>query len=394
MDNEEESLSNEITHLSLYSSLLDKIAFDKDTLSSEALLFVNSITTDGVDVLQDITNVIVNHKPLVLTECEKKEYDQYKYSCIEESTLANIYRRYFVYVQKFVDPKIHPNILTFFGLLSILISYSLSGFSSTIMAVGVFLYLTFDGIDGIHARTTGQTSIIGEYSDHVFDLINTGLISVAFCNNIGITNTHIQTMYVTCCSFTFMLPHIKSTDNKIIVFEGLTDVSMVLSFVILSLLTNIKLYDGVANSYLMYSAFFSAYVYFLYNLYNIQFITNDANKIKKNVIFYYIIKWFTLILNPEINVWRITVCDIYLLMQLTNYKIFKMEFDVMALFVPIVYSMSPDLTIIGILYYFIKSMQQISNELNIYVFYTPETVLLKPEEKLSSDEQLSTKKNI
>ena len=40
----------------------------------------------------------------------------------------------------------------------------------------IFTYLN---CDGIHARKINQMSIIGEYLDHLIDLINAGLISYA-----------------------------------------------------------------------------------------------------------------------------------------------------------------------------------------------------------------------
>jgi len=359
---------------------------------------ISSYKNDAIQISCDlydaINKKIVNHKPILLTPSNTKEYNDYKYSCIEQSFLANLYRKYFTFVQRFVNPSVHPNILTFLGLLSVLISYTFRGWSSTTMAIGVFLYLTFDGIDGIHARATGQTSVIGEYADHVFDLINAGLISIAFCENIGITSNMIQNMYITTCSFLFMLPHIKSIDNGIIVFEGLTDVSMVLSTVIITFLINIKLYDSVANSYIVYSAIFSSYCYFLYDLYKTQLENSESNKIKTHVLFYYIVKWTTLFIFPTNNSWHISISDIYLLMQLTNYKIFKLEYDVTSCLVPIFYIVAPNLTIIGVLYYFVKSMHQISEELKINVIYSPNIVVSQSNDSVLPEDVSLTKKNI
>jgi phosphatidylglycerophosphate synthase len=363
------------------------MATDQKTDTLHNSMSIDNIINDGMSMLQTVATVIANHKSIQLELNNINEYNLYKYSCVEDSFLANMYRKYFLCVQKLVNPKIHPNMLTFFGLLSVFIGYGLSRWSYTSMAISVFLYLTFDGIDGIHARTTGQTSIIGEYLDHVFDLINTGLISIVFCNSIGMTSIPIQNMYVTCCSLTFLLPHIKSTNKGVIVFEGLTDVSLVLSTVIFTFLANIKLYDWIVNSYFTYSSLFSVYCYFLYDLHKEEFSNENASKIKRFVIYYYIVKSATLILNPTISVWQITLCDIYLLMQITNYKIFKLEFDTMTVFIPAFYSMYPTITIIGSLYYFIKTMHQLSTELKINVLYNPESM------KNEEDSQLSTKKN-
>ena len=52
-------------------------------------------------------------------------------------------------------------------------------------AFGLFMYQTFDGCDGIHARRIGQSSPLGELFDHSVDSINTTLSLYIFCSTIG-----------------------------------------------------------------------------------------------------------------------------------------------------------------------------------------------------------------
>jgi drug/metabolite transporter (DMT)-like permease len=46
--------------------------------------------------------------------------------------------------------------------------------------------MNFDAIDGIHARNIKNTSIIGEYLDHIIDLVNAGIIFDCLMNYFGV----------------------------------------------------------------------------------------------------------------------------------------------------------------------------------------------------------------
>lgn len=47
-------------------------------------------------------------------------------------------------------------------------------------AIGLFLYQTFDAIDGSQARRTGQSGPLGELFDHGVDALNTSLEVLVF----------------------------------------------------------------------------------------------------------------------------------------------------------------------------------------------------------------------
>ncbi|CCK71772.1 bifunctional diacylglycerol cholinephosphotransferase/ethanolaminephosphotransferase KNAG_0H03580 [Huiozyma naganishii CBS 8797] len=53
-------------------------------------------------------------------------------------------------------------------------------------AIGLFIYQTFDGCDGIHARRTGQSGPLGELFDHSIDSINATLCNYLFCSMLGL----------------------------------------------------------------------------------------------------------------------------------------------------------------------------------------------------------------
>lgn len=110
-----------------------------------------------------------------------------------------------------------PNVITLLGLgfiiinaLTVLVldpnlneaSPRLAYFS---YAVGLFLYQTFDGCDGVHARRTGQSGPLGELFDHSIDAINTSLSFFIFCSasGIGYTLKMIVCQMALLCNFYF-----------------------------------------------------------------------------------------------------------------------------------------------------------------------------------------------
>ena len=78
-----------------------------------------------------------------------------------------------------------PNLITLMGFGFILINYFLAGYmipdlSSEapswvyfVMAINVWLYSTFDNVDGKQARRTKSSSPLGELFDHGCDAIST-----------------------------------------------------------------------------------------------------------------------------------------------------------------------------------------------------------------------------
>lgn len=70
-------------------------------------------------------------------------------------------------------------------------------------AFGLFMYQTFDGCDGCHARRTGQSGPLGELFDHSIDAINTTLASIVFASvlQFGYGKLFLLTQFSTICNF-------------------------------------------------------------------------------------------------------------------------------------------------------------------------------------------------
>lgn len=80
-----------------------------------------------------------------------------------------------------------PNLVTLSGLGFIVINFIVANYYNPnldqdsprwtffLFACGMFLYQTFDGCDGIHARRTGQSGPLGELFDHSIDALNATL---------------------------------------------------------------------------------------------------------------------------------------------------------------------------------------------------------------------------
>lgn len=83
-----------------------------------------------------------------------------------------------------------PNVITLLGLGFVLANLACVAYYDPLLnkdsprwcyffyAFGLFMYQTFDGCDGCHARRTGQSGPLGELFDHSIDAINTTLAAI------------------------------------------------------------------------------------------------------------------------------------------------------------------------------------------------------------------------
>lgn len=69
-------------------------------------------------------------------------------------------------------------------------------------AVGLFLYQTFDAVDGSQARRTRQSGPLGELFDHGVDAVNTTLEVLLFAAtmNLGQGWKTVLTLFACGCS--------------------------------------------------------------------------------------------------------------------------------------------------------------------------------------------------
>jgi cytidyltransferase-like protein len=309
-------------------------------------------------------------KPLNFSNKNIDSYTNYKYKNVDKSFLTPFYNVFWNYCQTFIPSFIHPNIITLSGLASIVTSYYFSDYkySNYIMAFGTFFYFTVDAIDGIHARKTKQTSIVGEYVDHLIDLVNMGMISDYLLNQLGMTNLLIKNLFILTSSFVYSISHVEALDNKCLVFDKLTDTTMMLTILTLLFLFNIKLPQFLLN--------YNLWLYSLItlNIYLVKRILNNMPPYKYIhtkyiVIFYYSLKIYTLLILEKNYLWKITAVDTILLLDLINTKVFDTETNNLLLLIPVFFIINSNITIFFVISYILLVILQFSRDLKLNLFY-------------------------
>jgi choline-phosphate cytidylyltransferase len=292
---------------------------------------------------------------MILNKFNLNNYKSYKYISEDNTFFTSLYKPLWKNLQKNIPIWIHPNIITLYGLLVIIIGYNFRNYSygNYIMAFSIFTYLNCDAIDGIHAREINQMSIIGEYLDHLIDLISAGLISDALLEDNDII---LKNLIISTGCLIFILPHYDSIIIKKMVFKNFSDISMILNLIIILFIFNVKL---SLNYYFLISN-----IYSIYSLYK-----NNNNTISLLLGSYYSIKHLMLFQFPIIHSWMIPISDMLLLFQLINYKIFKIKMNILITIIPIIFIILPKTTISLIIIYIIDNIFKISNQLDINLFF-------------------------
>ncbi|CAB16580.1 Diacylglycerol cholinephosphotransferase [Schizosaccharomyces pombe] len=123
-----------------------------------------------------------------LNRKQLKNLHNYKYSAIDNSLLSKYILKPYWWNQllKVIPMSMAPNLITLIGLGFVVINiltmlvykyhYEMDAFPSWVYAswaIGLFLYQSFDAIDGSQARRTGTSSPLGQLFDHGVDAINT-----------------------------------------------------------------------------------------------------------------------------------------------------------------------------------------------------------------------------
>ncbi|KAG6005051.1 hypothetical protein E4U21_000507 [Claviceps maximensis] len=122
---------------------------------------------------------------------------EYKYSAVDRSLTSKYILKPFYnnFVIKLFPMSMAPNLITLTGFLFIVINVlTLLWYNPTLdkdcppwvyysWAVGLFLYQTFDAVDGAQARRTKQSGPLGELFDHGVDALNTSLECLIFAGS-------------------------------------------------------------------------------------------------------------------------------------------------------------------------------------------------------------------
>ncbi|KAF9888375.1 hypothetical protein FE257_008653 [Aspergillus nanangensis] len=141
----------------------------------------------------------------------------YRYSGVDLSLISRYVLKPFYnhFVIKCFPLSMAPNAITLTGFVFVVINFfTIMWYNPTLdqdcppwvytsCAVGLFLYQTFDGVDGIQARRTKQSGPLGELFDHSVDACNTGLGVLIFCGamNMGQSWSTVLSLFGSTMTF-------------------------------------------------------------------------------------------------------------------------------------------------------------------------------------------------
>lgn len=141
----------------------------------------------------------------------------YKYSGVDHSLTSKYVLKPFYtnVVIKCFPLWMAPNLITLTGLMFVIINFlTMLWYNPTLdqdcpswvyysWALGLFLYQTFDAVDGSQARRTKQSGPLGELFDHGVDAINTSLEVLIFAasQNMGQSWQTVATLFASLLTF-------------------------------------------------------------------------------------------------------------------------------------------------------------------------------------------------
>ncbi|ETI21845.1 hypothetical protein G647_05914 [Cladophialophora carrionii CBS 160.54] len=146
-----------------------------------------------------------------------KKLHEYKYSGVDKSLVSRYVLKPFYtnVVIKCFPMSMAPNLITLTGFSFVVINVlTLLWYNPTLdtdcppwvyltWSIGLFLYQTFDAVDGSQARRTHQSGPLGELFDHGVDACNTSLEVLVFAAsmNLGQSWNTVLTLFGTILTF-------------------------------------------------------------------------------------------------------------------------------------------------------------------------------------------------
>jgi len=301
-----------------------------------------------------------------LTLNEIENYKKYQYKSVDNTFFTKLYKPMWQIMLNFIPQFIHPNIVTLCGLASIIIGYNLidTTYGNIIWAISLFSYMNFDALDGMQARRTNKSSIIGEYFDHLGDSIINGIFIDGMCHIFKINDYYIKALAICTASFIFVMEHNKTAIRGYIEFKGETDVTGLITFCIVVSILNINL-----NFVYVFIILLRLFVitYFIYKIVN-YLRDKESNSYKNLIIFYFVYKTVIILLFGINELWTITAVDIVLLFDLINYKIFRSLTFPSFMLIPIIHLFFPISMMFITILYVGTSIYFIGNQLGIKIF--------------------------
>lgn len=150
-------------------------------------------------------------------QSELPQLRNYKYSSIDRSLVSKYILKPFYtnFVIKLFPMWMAPNLITLTGFLFVVANVlTLLWYNPTLdqdcpswvyysWAIGLFLYQTFDAVDGSQARRTGQSGPLGELFDHGVDALNTSLEVLIFAasQNMGMGWKTVAVLFASLLTF-------------------------------------------------------------------------------------------------------------------------------------------------------------------------------------------------
>ncbi|KAG7660595.1 EPT1 [[Candida] subhashii] len=140
----------------------------------------------------------------------------YKYSSEDQSLITKyLLKSWWNTFVKIFPLWVAPNVITLGGLgfviANLLVVFYYDPYLNSecprwcyfFYAFGLFMYQTFDGCDGCHARRTGQSGPLGELFDHSIDAINTTLGAIIFGSalKLGYGPLLMTSLFASTCNF-------------------------------------------------------------------------------------------------------------------------------------------------------------------------------------------------
>lgn len=317
-----------------------------------------------------------------LTSEEILNYKNYKYESIDNTFLTSQYKKIWDLIENFIPYKLHPNVITISGLFGILCGFILYQNYNFVklMGLAVFYYLNSDGIDGIHARKTSSTSIIGEYFDHLIDMVNLGFITDSLLRQLGICDIFLKNLCIITACFCFIIPHFESTITNKMIFKGTSDVSTILTIIVLIFLFDIRLPEILLNNNFIFMIIICVLLSHVYNYFRIliNLNTDNINLHCALIIFlWYTLKFLILSFKTNIYPFAHSLTDTILLLELINYKIFKKNMGYLILFFPILFIINPLIVSSIAINYQIYVINMIASQLDIKIFEVQDKKVLR-----------------
>lgn len=141
---------------------------------------------------------------------------QYRYQSEDRSIISrHLLKPFWLWFEQIFPSTMAPNLITLSGLGFVIFNVILVMIYDPFLnqesprwvyfahAFGIFMYQTFDGCDGIHARRINQSGPLGELFDHSIDSINTTLCLLIFSSMIGSGYSYLTlySQFALLCNF-------------------------------------------------------------------------------------------------------------------------------------------------------------------------------------------------